>query len=116
MSAPLLRLPIALAIGLAASSCVGTIDTAKPTTTSYLGLIRVVVPPDETSRVIAFDVKAVGLRVGNGFGIGFFDDDRLYVPLDCRTVILVANQSQLDSAIHTVKNMGEDICVALKPQ
>ena len=83
--------------------------------THHFGYVKVVTPapnaPD--AGVVSLGLETYGLRLEDGLGIGFFSDKKLYIPLDCRIVVLVANQAQLDRAIeHLNASAKEGVCVA----
>lgn len=66
----------------------------------YFGYVRVEVPQADASQpVYVSDVSTLGIRVGNGIGVGYLREKQIVVPLDCRLVILVSNQGQLDDAV-----------------
>lgn len=66
----------------------------------YVGLVKVVVPQAHArSPVYSSDVSVIGLRVGGGIGVGYVRDRQVVVPLDCRVVLMVATQAQLDDAV-----------------
>lgn len=84
----------------------------------YLGYVRVEVPQAEGAQpVYVSDVSTVGIRVGDGFGIGFFRDKQVAVPLDCRLVVLVSTQEQLDDAVRKLSFFKDmpDFCAAVSP-
>ncbi len=83
----------------------------------YFGYVRVMMPPSHPAETVqATDVTMVGLRIVNGIGVGYLHDYRLAVPLDCRLVVLVQNQQQLDHAIQNLtKTMKENLCVSVRP-
>jgi hypothetical protein len=60
-----------------------------------------------------------GLRIsdGIGIGIGYMAQNIVAVPLECRVVVLVQNQQQLEHAIRLYKTelSKGDLCTAIKP-
>jgi hypothetical protein len=97
---------------LALSGCAHT--GSEPGVTHYLGWVRVEQPrtvgPDELH---VREATSIGLRVGNGIGIGYEHEARVYVPLDCRLVVLVRSELQLDRAVSQLNASGikEGLCV-----
>lgn len=84
----------------------------------YLGYVRVEAPQAEASQpVYLSDVSTVGIRIDNGIGIGFLRDKRVVVPLDCRLVILVSTQRQLDDAVRKLSFFKDmpGFCAAVSP-
>lgn len=85
----------------------------------YLGYVKVVVPDSysERQRVSATDVAAIGLRVENGLGVGYFRDRKVVTPLDCRFVVLVKTRQQLDETVRLISkaDLRGDICASVFP-
>ena len=81
-----------------------------------------VIPPHEasTGQVEVVEVKNVGLRLHNGFSVGYSDEHSEYIPLDCHLIIRVANKQQLDQVVETLKRMDsvqkEGLCVVVDSQ
>jgi hypothetical protein len=66
----------------------------------YLGYVKVAIPRAAAQRsVYVSDVSVLGLRVAEGIGVGYARDRQIVVPMDCRLVLLVATQAQLDAAV-----------------
>jgi len=83
--------------------------------THYLGWVRVEQPRTVGSDELhARSATAIGLWVGNGMGIGYQHDQRVYVPLDCRLVLLVKSPEQLERTVVQLNAVGikEGLCVA----
>jgi len=82
----------------------------------YVGYVKVLIPPSygDAKYIHAVDVTSVGIQVRDGVGVGYFRDQRLAVPLDCRVVVLVRTQAQLD---HTVAMLNrttrEGLCATI---
>ena len=96
----------------------GPITTIRPdgrVERQYLGYIKVIVPDSSSSRVSASDVTAIGLRIENGLGFGYFRDREIVTPLDCRLVFLVQDQAQLEKTTQFLETTmkGENICAAI---
>jgi hypothetical protein len=95
-----------------------TVDEDGRTIEHHFGYVRVLKPP-KTSDVGKFRVEGLqtyGLRVEDGIGVGFFQANRVYVPLDCRFVAIVANQAQFEHLLRTLSHLEKDqLCVAVSP-
>ncbi len=112
-------LPLCL-VALALSGCasVGTIEPDGSLVRHYVGYVKVVVPQAAArGAVYTSDVSVLGLRVGNGIGVGYSRDRQIVIPLDCRLAVLVANQAQLDDAVARLNTLfsTRDICVVVNP-
>lgn len=86
----------------------------------YLGYVKLLVPPSfsRSSRIWAADVTALGIRIQDGFGVGYFRDQEIVTPLDCRIVVLVKNKPELDQFIAFYERMNmkgsTEICAAIQ--
>lgn len=84
----------------------------------YLGYVKVVVPQAASrNAVYTSDVSVIGLRVGNGVGVGYSRDRQVVVPLDCRLAVMVANQAQLDEALARLPALLDrsGVCAVINP-
>ena len=98
----------------------------------HFGYVKVITPavhaPDVP--VQALEVETFGIWVGidgrdrgltdtaTGFGIGYRLDERLLVPADCRSVIRVTTQNQLNQLLSVLQNVpegGVGVCVVQDP-
>ena len=98
----------------------GPITTKRPdglVERHYLGYVKIIVPDSTsaTSRVSASDIMAIGLRIENGVGFGYFNDREIVTPLDCRLVFLVRDSMQLNKTTQFLQTTmkGKDICAAI---
>ena len=92
----------------------------------YLGYVKVVDPPtailsdqynNSKDSFGVSEVETYGIRIENGFGLGYFHDRYESIPLDCHLVIRVANKEQLDRALDILKPiLKEGLCVTVYPQ
>lgn len=84
----------------------------------YLGYVKVVVPR-AAARIPVYtsDITVLGIRVGGGMGIGYARDRQIVVPLDCRLVLLVATQAQLNAALDSASRMFDNpnSCAVMAP-
>lgn len=85
-------------------------------TTHHVGYIEIMEVEGPTVGVTSKFVQTIGFRVGNGIGVGYFEEKRVAVPLDCRILIIVKGQSQLDEALQRLEDLqGRELCVAIEP-
>lgn len=85
----------------------------------HFGYVRVVLPPKaaegEDFRVEG--IRTAGITVGDGVGVGYIERNRTWIPLDCRIVIFVKDQQQLDDALDNLENVAKgELCVAVSPE
>jgi hypothetical protein len=98
----------------------GPITTVRPdgfVERHYVGYVKVLVPDShlKEGKVSATDITAVGLRIENGVGIGYFRDREVTTPLDCKVVFLVRDRTQLEETVrllHTQQG-GNNVCAAI---
>ena len=116
----MLRMSLAIALCGAACACT-TIDASKDhVSATYFGIVRVVTPATSTNAAArtaplsAYDTHAIGFSLQGGIGLGYFHDQNYQVPADCRVVIFVQNQEQLDQLSHQFADFKEGICGTVK--
>lgn len=92
----------------------------------HLGYVRIVVPPRQAEAPIeSLEVSTLGIWFQpmetvdgprNTLGLGFLEDRRDYLPLDCRVVLRVKNQEQLRQAMAMVRSQQgrEAICATVE--
>jgi hypothetical protein len=107
-------LPIAIFICLL-TGCV-TIDPDGTLTRHYFGYVKVIVPlaydPSGTTRAV--ETTTIGVRVENGVMVGYVHDKLISVPLDCRLVVMVRNNRQLDEAVDKLAKASRgDVCAVV---
>lgn len=117
-SVPARRLLATAAVAFICFGCVplATVNADGTISQHYFGYVKVTVPPTYAERgtVHAVEVSALGLQVRNGVGLGYFHDKRVAVPLDCRLVVLVRTQEQLDHAVFILNRMQKgEFCAAV---
>lgn len=109
-----------LLIALCCSSCVAITTHGEDGSVikHYFGYVRIKEPakvgnPDFKVR----EIQTVGLRVENGFGVGYFKEREEFIPLDGRLVIRVKNTGQLkwikDNILPFIKE--KDLCTTVDP-
>jgi hypothetical protein len=108
------ELLVAAATFAAGCTPMATVNADGTTTHHYVGYVRVVVPPSYSAgdTVHAFDVESIGIHVRDGMGVGYYRDRRVSVPLDCRLVVLVRTQQQLDHAVETLGRFNKEAACA----
>lgn len=86
------------------------------TTTYHIGYVKILEVEGSTDGVTSKSIRSIGVRVGSRIGVGYFDERRVAIPLDCRLVIIVKDQSQLNEALQRLKGMQwRELCVAIEP-
>jgi hypothetical protein len=90
----------------------------------YLGYVRVAIPQAAgRSPVYTSDVTVYGLRAGGGlhkeegFSLGYARERQVVVPLDCRVVVMVRTQAQLEHAHRALSALVDtgSACAAVSP-
>ena len=60
------------------------------------------------------DIRTWGIRIERGVGIGYSRERNEYIPMDCRLVIRVANEEQMEKAQNLLTNLEkEGLCVTV---
>ncbi len=60
------------------------------------------------------EIRTWGIRVKNGFGIGYSSERNEYIPLDGRLVIRVTNKDQIPEVLNILKNLDkEGLCITV---
>ena len=86
------------------------------TTTHIIGYARIVETESPADGVVLKGVQMVGARVGDGIGVGYFNEKRIIVPLDCRLVVIVRNRTQLEEVSRRLAGLQRrELCVAIEP-
>ena len=84
-------------------------------TTHHIGYVQTIDAKGSTDGVSSKAIRTIGVRFRDGIGVGYFDEKRVVVPLDCRLVIIVRNQAQLDEALQRLEGLkGRELCVAIE--
>jgi hypothetical protein len=95
----------------------------------HLGYVKVITPPQAASDrpLQSLDIETLGVwldvdrrapeqHAGSGFGLGWRDDRRDIVPIDCRVVFRVASIEQLDIVARMIADSGtygRSLCATL---
>ncbi len=86
----------------------------------YIGYVRVIEPPTvgKGEPFYVSEIETLGLRLSKGVGLGYFHERSEAIPLDCRLVINVANEQQLERVFQVLfqsKIMEEGLCATVSP-
>jgi hypothetical protein len=112
-----LLLVASVALGLTGCANYRSNEIAAGDTVRMFGFVTVEKPllhgPD------AMDVtglKVVGLRFEEGVTIGYAKESWVHVPMDCRMVVIVQDDSQLGRVLDVLKKMeGDALCATVSP-
>ena len=81
--------------------------------THYFGYVKIEKPKFEREKISAEKVFFLGAKVLDGVQIGVSTSRTLSIPLECRTVIIVANSDQLQEAVSTISRLRLDkVCAS----
>lgn len=60
-------------------------------------------------------IRTLGLRIGPGFGVGYFADDEFDIPLDCRIVVIPRDEAAVADIGALIERLKEvqQLCVEL---
>lgn len=85
-------------------------------TTHHIGYVRIVEAEGSTQGVTAKAIRTTGIRVSRGVGLGYFDEERIVVPIDCRLVIILETQAELAEALQRLESLERnELCIASVP-
>lgn len=112
---PIIR-AIIFSLAIAIAGCSTTTYKFKDgsSSSSYFGYIKFVEPPtlSPNNDFKVVEIEAYGLRLMNGFGLGYFHERLESIPLDCRIVIKVANREQLELVKEVLLPIAkEGVCI-----
>jgi hypothetical protein len=84
----------------------------------HFGYTRVEAPPtiskNTEEEFKANDIRTWGIRISEGVVIGYSHERNEYIPLDCRLVIRVANEEQLEKVLNMLKHFEkEGLCLTV---
>ena len=84
----------------------------------YFGYLEVVQPPSVNMPPYSEveGVRVYGVKVAHGFTLGYSNTNVVRVPLDCRAVILVKTQEQLEQVKQLLNGKEKDICGTVTPE
>lgn len=93
----------------------------------HFGYVKILRPKVEGSLTVE-DMRSVGIKIGRGFGLGYFDEQRVWKPLPvtackegdatcsidaqlCDLVVIIRNKGDLNHAMEMIKSLGNQrIC------
>jgi hypothetical protein len=108
-----------LCLGASLAGCVST-AAVRPdgmVERQYWGYLKYAVtdPRWPAQKLTRSDITAIGLRAENGIGIGYFRDQSITAPLDCRLLVVVQSNEQLERVLAFIKttNSGVNLCTAV---
>lgn len=86
-------------------------------TRSYLGwhTVQEKLPSSSEPVPVVERTRTLGLRLGPGLGIGYFDDSRVELPPECRLVIFVKDLQQLAQFFDAYPQLKEEMKPCVKP-
>jgi hypothetical protein len=84
-------------------------------TRSYFGWITVQEKLQASGDAVVERITTVGLRMGTGLGLGYFDDTRVLLPQDCRLVIFVNDLEQMENLFRAYPPLKEGGNPCVKP-
>lgn len=103
-----------LATGLLLCGCTSTQEGGYRTST-YLGwhTVQEKLPHSPEQAPVVERTRTLGLRLGPGLGIGYFDDSRIELPPECRLVIFVKDLQQLAQIFEAYPRLqqGDNPCI-----
>lgn len=103
---------VALSIAMLAG-CVSVEPGAAPGARYYLGLVHVRYP-DAIGPLVAADVRALGVGIGDGAFLGWRDSKLVFArPEDCRVVVIVRDRADLES-VKTITRSMEGACLVAR--
>lgn len=82
----------------------------------HFGLTKVLSRGAESrQRVGVHQIRTLGLRIGPGFGVGYFADDEFDIPLDCRIVVIPRDEAAMAGIGALIERLKEvqQLCVEL---
>jgi hypothetical protein len=106
---------LAVLVCLGLSGCVVRTShvNGEVASTRLLGFVKIDTYEDQGLQVTRNTLATVGLRVGEQSGLGFFSESTLSIPLDCRVVVLVTSDSQLEAVRRFMQDptRGTELCL-----
>jgi hypothetical protein len=97
---------VALAVVACLSGCAGIQpqDGTQTVTRRYAGWLEVTERHSPQGSQVE-RVRGLGVRLGNGVLIGGFDDRRLHLPSDCRLVVILKNEEQVQQWVRLMAEL-----------
>ena len=93
-----------------------TVDEKGRTVAHHFGYVQVIKPPLTNGNINVTGIKTIGVTIQNGITLGFEENKIVSVPIDCRVLVIVQNDQQLEYFIkHFEKSKGKEICATITP-
>lgn len=107
------RLSCLLAVSLITAGCVSPVVHEGYRTRSYFGWTTVTEKLQANADPQVEIVKNVGVKIGQGLGLGYSEDVRVHLPMGCGVVIFVQNLDQLDQLFNVYPHLrqGDNPCI-----
>ncbi|MCM0031887.1 hypothetical protein [Sandarakinorhabdus limnophila] len=94
------------------SACVSTPRDGTGKYHQYFGFVRIFYP-DSRGKLIAIDVKTLGIGFDGAAFIGWRESKFVYAKAeDCRTVIILRDKLEVPHVVRILQALGERGCVA----
>ncbi len=97
---------------------VSTTDEEGRIIEHHFGYVRIIKPPrsNVNDAFVVQETETYGLKIQNGFTLGYEHDGLISIPLDCRMVAVVETKEQLDHLIGALTQLeGEKLCATVSP-
>lgn len=100
------------------SSCVSqtTVDEYGRIVIHNFGYVKIIKPPavslDQEINVTGY--KLLGFSVGDGFTLGYKENEYMKIPTDCRLLVIVQDKGQLEHLLSELNSIGEnELCATV---
>jgi len=83
------------------------------------GYVKIIKPPTypKEKTINVTGTKLIGFSIGDGFTFGYKKNEVIHVPTDCRVLVIVNNEKQLQHMIKEMSLIGEgEICATISPK
>jgi hypothetical protein len=102
---------IYLSIGVTLLGCQSPEESSS---SQHIGFVEVTPITQQDEAVVGRSVETIGIRIGPGLGIGYFEETRIAFDRDCRLVVLVPNDAALTRLLEGLKHMKQgELCAAV---
>jgi len=96
-----------------------TVDKEGRVVVHNFGYVKIIKPPiyPADKNINVTGARLLGFSVGDGFTIGYKTSEYIYMPSDCRVLVVVKDESQLDHMMKEMSLIGEEeICATVSPK
>ncbi|MFZ6818374.1 hypothetical protein [Undibacterium sp. Ji22W] len=83
------------------------------------GYVKIIKPPTYPSekQITSTGVRLFGFSLGDGFTLGYKENEFIQVPTDCRVLVVVKDKKQLDHMLKEMHLIGEhELCATISPK